>query len=108
MTDAVVGTPAPEPEAVEDELGYAVKVIARLLVDHPDEVAVETSGTVHATVIRLAVAKGDVGKVIGKRGTTVDALRIILRAAGGKKRKRVELEVDGDEAEAAALAEAEG
>jgi predicted RNA-binding protein YlqC (UPF0109 family) len=105
MTEAGgVGTAVTEVSAVEQELGHGVLVWGRLLVDHPEEVAVEVSGTVHATVIRLQVAKGDVGKIIGKRGTTVDAIRILLRAAGGKKRKRVELEVDGDESEEAARA----
>ena len=70
-----------------------VEFIARALVDKPDEVqVVEVSGE-QTVVLELRVAKEDLGKVIGKQGRTVKAMRAILSAASSKVRKRAELEI---------------
>jgi predicted RNA-binding protein YlqC (UPF0109 family) len=67
--------------------------IVRALVDNPDDVAVvEVEGS-QATVLELTVAKGDIGKVIGKRGRTAQAIRTILSAVSGKRKKRIVLEI---------------
>ena len=47
----------------------------------------------NTSVIELEVAKADIGKIIGKRGNTANAIRAILSAASGKQRKRVTLEI---------------
>lgn len=70
-----------------------VEIIARTLVDVPDEVAVREIEGETATVIELRVASKDLGKVIGKQGRTVRAMRTLLRAAGMKLRKRFVLEI---------------
>ena len=70
-----------------------ITFIAKALVDAPDEVAVtEISGT-QSSVIELKVAKEDIGKIIGKHGRTVVAIRTILSAASMKMRKRCVLEL---------------
>jgi predicted RNA-binding protein YlqC (UPF0109 family) len=70
-----------------------IEFIARALVDKPDEVqVVEISGE-QTIVLELRVAKDDLGKVIGKQGRTVKAMRAILSAASSKIRKRADLEI---------------
>jgi predicted RNA-binding protein YlqC (UPF0109 family) len=70
-----------------------VEIIARSLVDSPDEVSVREIEGETATVIELRVASKDLGKVIGKQGRTARAMRTLLRAAGMKLRKRFVLEI---------------
>jgi hypothetical protein len=70
-----------------------VEFIARALVDKPDEVAVAEISGEQTVVLELRVAKEDLGKVIGKQGRTVKAMRAILSAASSKVRKRAELEI---------------
>jgi len=67
--------------------------IVKALVDQPDEVSVSEIEGGHTVVLELRVAKGDMGKVIGKRGRTAQAIRAILIAASGKARKRYMLEI---------------
>ncbi|MBQ2897806.1 MAG: KH domain-containing protein [Clostridia bacterium] len=55
--------------------------IAKSLVDNPDEVKVETVEKENLTVLRLSVAKDDMGKVIGKRGKIAQAIRTVIKAA---------------------------
>ena len=70
-----------------------VEIIAKALVDQPDSVTVEASEGTHTCVIKLKVAKEDIGKVIGKKGTNANAIRTILDAAGGKQNRRFVLEI---------------
>ena len=70
-----------------------IATIAKMLVDKPDQViATEIKGQ-QTSVIELKVAKEDVGKIIGKRGRTAQALRGILMAASAKLKKRCTLEI---------------
>jgi uncharacterized protein len=70
-----------------------IEFIARALVDHPDEVQVAEIAGEQTVVLELRVAKEDLGKVIGKQGRTVKAMRAILSAASSKLRKRADLEI---------------
>ncbi|MDO8426587.1 MAG: KH domain-containing protein [Deltaproteobacteria bacterium] len=70
-----------------------IEYIAKALVDHPDKVKVTEIVGEKTSVIELAVAKEDLGKVIGKQGRTARALRTILTAASTKLRKRSVLEI---------------
>ena len=72
-----------------------VDYLARKLVDEPDAVRVETEERDDALVLLLYVAPDDVGKVIGRQGRIVRALRAIVRAAAVHERRRVLLEVVG-------------
>ncbi|HLB04339.1 MAG TPA: KH domain-containing protein [Gaiellaceae bacterium] len=67
--------------------------IARQLVDEPDAVRVETVERDDATVLRLHVASGDVGKVIGRQGRIARALRTITRAGAARHPGRFMLEI---------------
>jgi uncharacterized protein len=67
-----------------------VEQIAKWIVDAPDQVFVEHYDD---DVIELEVAEDEVGKVIGRQGRTVRALRTLLNAAGARARKRYQLEV---------------
>lgn len=70
-----------------------VEVIAKNLVDNPDEVVVteETNGKV--ITIKLHVAQSDMGKVIGKQGRIAKAIRAVVKAASSNDNKRVDVEI---------------
>jgi predicted RNA-binding protein YlqC (UPF0109 family) len=72
------------------DVGVLIEKIARWMVDSPDEVFVEH---LDDDVIELEVAEADVGKIIGRQGRIVRALRTLLSAAGVRARKRYTLEV---------------
>jgi hypothetical protein len=70
-----------------------ILVMAKALVDKPDEVEIkEIEGDV-TTILELRVAKDDLGKVIGKQGKTAHAMRSILNATATKLKKRAVLEI---------------
>ena len=70
-----------------------IRCIAQALVDHPEEVSVNTVDGNQTSVLELKVAKEDLGKVIGKQGRTARAMRTILGAASAKQKKRTVLEI---------------
>ena len=70
-----------------------LELIAKALVDRPDEVTVTEIGGAQATVFELRVGEEDRGKVIGKQGRTVRSIRTVLGAAGTKLRRRFILEI---------------
>ena len=70
-----------------------IEMIAKALVDSPDEVSVHAIEGEQSTVLELKVAPNDLGKVIGKQGRTARAVRTILGAAGMKLRRRFTLEI---------------
>lgn len=70
-----------------------VELIARALVDRPEEVRVREHEDFQSTVLELRVAGDDLGKVIGKQGRTARAIRTILNASGTKLKKRFVLEI---------------
>jgi len=70
-----------------------VEIIARTLVDHPDEVTVREFEAETGVVVELRVDPKDLGKVIGKQGRTARAMRTLLRAAGLKARRKIILEI---------------
>ena len=70
-----------------------VEVIAKALVDHPDEVAVTQTENEKAIVVELRVAQMDMGKVIGKQGRIAKAIRSVVKAAASKAEKKVIVEI---------------
>ena len=72
-----------------------VAYLARQLVDNPDDVRVEAEDRDDALVLHLHVAQEDVGKVIGRHGRIVRALRAVVRAGAVRENRRVLLEVVG-------------
>ncbi|GHG99020.1 KH domain-containing protein [Comamonas sp. JC664] len=82
---------------VEQLLTY----LARALVDHPDQVSLRLSEAEGARLYELKVSAEDVGKVIGRDGRTVNALRTLLSAAAQKSGQKVRLEILDDRRNAA-------
>ena len=70
-----------------------VEVIAKSLVDYPDEVNVTETENEKAIVLELRVAQSDMGKVIGKQGRIAKAIRSVVQAAASKEDKKVLVEI---------------
>jgi hypothetical protein len=70
-----------------------IEQIAKALVDEPDQVVVEQVEDGPVSVLELQVAPGDMGKVIGKQGRTVRAMRALVAAAGERAQRRFNLEI---------------
>ncbi|HJC66063.1 MAG: KH domain-containing protein [Lachnospiraceae bacterium] len=70
-----------------------VEVIAKALVDNPDEVVVTETQKDEEIVIELKVAAADMGKVIGKQGRIAKAIRSVVKAAASKEDKKVIVEI---------------
>ena len=70
-----------------------VEVIAKSLVDSPDEVVVTEVEKENSVVIELKVAPADMGKVIGKQGRIAKAIRSVVKAAASKEDKKVIVEI---------------
>jgi predicted RNA-binding protein YlqC (UPF0109 family) len=70
-----------------------VELIAKSLVDNPEQVQVSQLDGEQTSILELRVAQEDMGKIIGKQGRTAQAIRLILGAAGMKLKKRYTLEI---------------
>jgi len=70
-----------------------VEVMVRQLVDDPERVSVTQINGSQSAVLEVRVAKTDIGKVIGKKGRTAQALRTIIQAASAIHNKRAMLEI---------------
>ena len=70
-----------------------VAYIVKNLVDHPDKVKITEVGGTHTVILELAVEKSDIGKIIGKRGKTINAIRTLLMSVASRNGLRVNLEI---------------
>ena len=70
-----------------------VEYVAKALVEHPDQVSVETVDDPTTTTVRLKVAPADLGRVIGKQGRTARAMRTLLHATAARSKRRAMLEI---------------
>jgi hypothetical protein len=70
-----------------------VQVIAKSLVDHPEEVSVSEKEENGVIVVELRVASDDMGKVIGKQGRIAKAIRTVVKAASSKDKKKVVVDI---------------
>ena len=70
-----------------------VEVIAKALVDNPDEVVVTEKTEGKNVTVELHVAASDMGKVIGKQGRIAKAIRSVVKAASSKENKKVDVEI---------------
>lgn len=70
-----------------------ITVIAKALVDHPEDVSVNTVERSQEIVYELTVNPSDIGKVIGKQGRIAKALRTVVTSAAVKESKRVSVEI---------------
>lgn len=73
-----------------------VEVIAKALVDNPDQVAVTEKEDSRSIVIELKVAPQDMGKVIGKQGRIAKSIRGVVKAASADLPKKVLVDIVGD------------
>lgn len=74
-------------------MGELVEIIAKALVDNPDEVEVNEIEGTQSIIIELKVAEEDMGKIIGKQGRIAKAIRTVVKAAAIKDNKRVVVEI---------------
>ncbi|NLX62092.1 MAG: KH domain-containing protein [Tissierellia bacterium] len=74
-------------------MGELVEMIAKALVDNPEEVEVNEIEGTQSVIIELKVAEEDMGKVIGKQGRIAKAIRTVVKAAAIKENKRVVVEI---------------
>ncbi|NLN83666.1 MAG: KH domain-containing protein [Firmicutes bacterium] len=70
-----------------------IEVMAKALVENPDQVIIEESEVEDRLVYRLNVAPEDMGRVIGHQGRIAKAMRTMLKAAGGRTKKRIQLDI---------------
>jgi predicted RNA-binding protein YlqC (UPF0109 family) len=70
-----------------------VEWVARALVDHPEAVDVRETDGPNSTVVEVRVAADDLGKVIGRGGRVIKAIRTLARAAATRSGKRVTVEI---------------
>lgn len=71
-----------------------VEVIAKALVEHPEEVIVTEKKEGRNICVKLHVAPSDMGKVIGKQGRIAQAIRAVVKAASTKENCRVDVDID--------------
>ncbi len=71
-----------------------VQYIAASLVSQPDRVQVEVDDRGHRVGLRLSVASEDMGRVIGRRGRVVNAMRTLLRVMGARRQVRVDMDIE--------------
>lgn len=78
-----------------------VAYIVKNLVDYPDKVKIDEIGGTHTVILELSLEKSDIGKIIGKRGKTINAIRTLLMSVASRNGLRVNLEIleDGKKSE---------
>lgn len=74
-------------------MGELVELLAKSLVDNPDQVSVDVVERDRSLVLELRVAPDDMGKVIGKQGRIAKAIRTIVKAAATREGKKVVVEI---------------
>lgn len=71
----------------------AIEKLVKALVDNSDAVTVEESSERSATTLKVRVDNADMGRLIGREGKTIKALRSLIHAAGQKSGQRIQLEI---------------
>lgn len=73
-----------------------LEYIVKELVDHPDQVEIEESQDAETIILTLKVESSDMGKIIGKEGKIIKALRTLVKIPAIKQKKKIRLELAGD------------
>ncbi|MBQ8289220.1 MAG: KH domain-containing protein [Clostridia bacterium] len=68
--------------------------IAKVLVDHPENVTVVETEDEEGVILTLSVAEGDMGKVIGRHGKIAKAIRTVMKSAANKDGRRVTVDIE--------------
>lgn len=74
-----------------------VEYIVKNLVDNPDRVSINEIGGTQTLILELKVQKSDIGKIIGKNGKTINAIRTLLMSVASRNGLRVNLEIIEDD-----------
>jgi uncharacterized protein len=78
------GAAGPSGQSSGEIAASVLDYVAKAIVDEPDAVVVESEAGRNGPTLRLHVAQGDMGKVIGRRGRVAQAIRALVRAAGSR------------------------
>lgn len=70
-----------------------IEYIVKNLVDNPDKVVINEVGGTQSLIIELSVEKSDIGKIIGKKGKTINAIRALVMSVASRNGIRVSLEI---------------
>jgi uncharacterized protein len=70
-----------------------VEYLVKSLADHPDQAILAEHETEDSVLLELRISPEDIGKIIGKNGNTINAIRTVLQAAASSQKKRIKLEV---------------
>lgn len=81
------------PESLSEKMKNLVEFLAKSLVEKPDEVVVESKESEKTVLVELKVASEDLGRVIGKDGHTINAIRLVLQTAAASYDKKVRLDL---------------
>ncbi|MGB1252214.1 MAG: KH domain-containing protein [Candidatus Promineifilaceae bacterium] len=73
-----------------------VEFIVKSLVDHPDDVEVHQDGSASSIILEVTVNEDDTGRVIGRGGRVINAIRVVIQSLAARDGKRVSLEVMSD------------
>ena len=82
---------------MEASIVEIIEMLIKALVDEPDQVRVTESKGEKTTVFEASVSKKDMGKVIGRSGRTIEALRTIVGACGAKRKQRCIFQIIDEE-----------
>lgn len=96
MAQESVNGGAPHGQIATDrrsDMQNLVRTIVRALVDYPEAVEVQQVDGETTCILEVRVTPEDIGKVIGRQGRNIAALRTLLHAVGAKERKHILLEV---------------
>ena len=77
---------------IRDMEGF-VEYVVKALVDNPDQVVISTVDGKEGATIQVRCCKEDIGKIVGKRGKTIMAIRSLVSGAAGRQHKRVSVDV---------------
>jgi predicted RNA-binding protein YlqC (UPF0109 family) len=76
-----------------DQLRELVTQIVKRLVDNPDKIKISVNAASTSVMLEISAAKGDLGKIIGKKGRTIEAIRTIMNSVTGKTGSRIYIDV---------------
>ena len=79
------------------DLKQTLADIAKMLVDHPEEVAVVETEDEEGVILTLTVAEGDMGKVIGRHGKIAKAIRTVMKSAANNDGRRVTVDIEDND-----------
>ncbi len=93
QTNPEESDPVPESSSESVSMKELVEYIVKALVDNPNNVDVTEVSTTSTSVIEVKVDKSDAGKVIGREGRIANAIRTLVKSAGGRDNRKINVEI---------------